>query len=63
MIVHAAAGALTFMTYIVYGTQLHGIVRNHKIMTGGKHKYAIDTEESVFVALILILICLFNLFN
>jgi len=39
---YAAAGALIFMVYIVYDTQL---------MMGGKHKYAIDPEEYVFAAL------------
>ena len=39
---YAAAGALIFMVYIVYDTQ---------IMMGGKHKYALDPEEYVFAAL------------
>ena len=39
---YAAVGALIFMVYIVYDTQL---------MMGGKHKYSIDPEEYIFAAL------------
>ena len=39
---YAAVGALLFMVYIVYDTQL---------MMGGKHKYSIDPEEYIFAAL------------
>ena len=42
IIAYGAAGALVFMVYIVYDTQL---------MIGGKHKYSLDPEEYVFAAL------------
>ena len=42
IIAYGAAGALVFMIYIVYDTQL---------MIGGKHKYSLDPEEYVFAAL------------
>ena len=46
IIAYASLGALVFMMYIVYDTQL---------MMGGKHKYSLSPEEYIFASLSLYL--------